>query len=245
MSIYAIEVYSGREIIVKQLMEKKIEMLGLELVRNIHAFETFTRHIGKRVIQKLKSAVTGYVFIEIDSPSITDELYYFIKSVPCVKRILKEDIQQDQFERFFQIVSEKISSEEEPIIQVMVEELGEEKLDENKVMHSINTSPTKVGMRYWLDVLKTNGTNLLDKLKEIKQTHQLGWISRCRIFTNKNGQFMMTMPYQIYYKIKNLLDPEGEIPPYQLTKRIIHHIVVNSSSFLMDEDFIHRYLGKY
>ncbi|MDT3417197.1 transcription antitermination factor NusG [Brevibacillus aydinogluensis] len=169
-SIFAIQVMSGKEFIAQSEMCKRMKMCGMNAIKNVIAFEIFTKRFcgAETVRTKARCVVPGYIFVEVED-AITDlkaqaaELWHFIKSIPFVQRILQYNIQDDEFENFFEIVTEE---SDEVVVSVMEESAGVSQ--QNLSLQMANASKNPATKKFWLNVL-ANCNSLLERLEVLKR----------------------------------------------------------------------------
>src|SRR5690606_27104517 len=97
MSIYAIRVETGKEIFVKKKMNEFLARTKINVVRAIHALEVVSNG-GKRI----SGGLPGYIFIELITNIIPDELYHLLKAIPKVSKLIPDSIPQEQFDAMVQ-----------------------------------------------------------------------------------------------------------------------------------------------
>lgn len=106
---FAVAVKTGSELAVKKILGERISKFAFTQIRDVIAFETFTTKItsSSGTIKKFKSAVKGYVFLDVPGSnfSIPPEVFQFVKAIPFVSKVLEYSISETEFLQFFEHVN--------------------------------------------------------------------------------------------------------------------------------------------
>ncbi|CAI8945552.1 hypothetical protein EMIT07CA2_550066 [Brevibacillus sp. IT-7CA2] len=167
-AIFAIQVLNGKEIHAKSEILRQMKNYGIQAIKDVIAFEVFTKRFrGKESAPTTaRSIVPGYIFVEMDIAGFDlkqdGELWSFIKKIPFVQKILQYSIDEEEFESFFEVVTEETYD-----FEVAVKEEPEpDSLDHANALHLANTSNNPKDKRYWLQQLSRVG--LLERLNLLK-----------------------------------------------------------------------------
>lgn len=214
MSIFAVRVYTGKEIEVKDMLRFVLEKHPFKMVKAIHAFETFTQSFrGKDSARKeFRSAVPGYIFIETNDylPRLRKELWHLINSVPKVCQIFDYCIPKEEMDHFFETVdvepdidihfSQDAKSEQEKIIEAK-QALHEANMHEEEVENETKTVVDQVN-------------NM--KAHDCKNGGLRQMIERCKAcIRSKKESFVF--PFSLFLKTRKRIDPKNQMSVQELT----------------------------
>ncbi len=225
MSVFAIQVATGSEIWVKDLLTQTLNRVGNRWVKEIHAFETFTQKFsGKSTAPKqFKSAVPGYIFIEIKYPDfyyMPPDLWHLVKSIPKVFKILKDAIPMDEFETFFKSVD--IEPNFEVSLKEKVKTETEMDIENSNLLHRANTTDVKESKRC-LEQLGTVEHSTVNEV-EIQKQHVASikndsvrmMIEKAKAVI-KARKHTFNFPFSLFLKTRANIDPENKMSVKQLT----------------------------
>ena len=225
-SIFAIQVATGSEIWVKDLLTQTLNRVGNRWVKEIHAFETFTQKFsGKSTAPKqFKSAVPGYIFIEIKFPNfhyMPPDLWHIVKSIPKVFKILKEAIPMDEFNKFYKSVD--VEPNFEVGLKEKVKTEAEVDIENSNLLHRANTTKDVQESKQYLDQLDKVEQSTIKDVEEQKQ-HSASikndtvrkMIEKAKAFIKAKKQ-TFTFPFSLFLKTRTKIDPENVMSVKQLT----------------------------
>lgn len=250
-AIFAIQVMTGKELQAKAEILRQVKELGITVIKDVIAFEVFTKKFcGKEFApSKARSIVPGYIFVNMEFPGLENRtlydmkkhagtIWHFIKRIPFVQRILPYSIQDEEFENFFEIVSEHTDDFEVSVIEESV-------TPDKKTEHAAKTIRSKKDKDSWLHTLQN--PPLLERLKRVKfqavdllnrytgaGSKQLGKADKAFLTSIKHSEGWLkrgTPTFRIsgrlFIETRNIIDPDQKLSNSLLTTGsfIVPHIV--------------------
>ncbi|WP_164553438.1 transcription termination/antitermination NusG family protein [Brevibacillus marinus] len=260
-AIFAIQVLSGKELHTKKEILCQMKEYGISAIKDVIAFEVFTKHFsGKEYAPtKARSIVPGYIFIDLDLPakncvydmkSQAAEIWHFIKRIPFVQRILNYSIREEEFDRFFEIVSEHTDDFEVTVCETSA---ATESQSQAELLHKANTADNPKEKRNWLQMwmnqpslldhfyrVKQRATGLLNRLSATGSSKQLCQEDKVFLTSIKHSEAYIKrnnvrfrIPGRLFILTRNSIDPDHVLPNALLTTgsfivpRILSYIEMN------------------
>lgn len=214
MSVFAVRVFTGEEIEVKDMLRFVLDKHQCKMVKAIHAFETFTQLFrGKDSARKeFRSAVPGYIFVETHDylPRIRKELWHLIKSVPKVCQIFDYCIPKEEMDLMFDSVNV------EPDIDIHFSQdvkSEQEKLNEEKqALHTANMQRKEVDNETKTVMDQVNDV----KINDCKDDGLKRMIERCKAYI-RSKQESFIFPFSLFLKTRKRIDPKNQMSVQELT----------------------------
>jgi transcription antitermination factor NusG len=218
MSVFAVRVYTGHEIQVKDMLERVLKQSNDQWVTKIHAFETFTQRFSGKTSapKKFKGAVPGYIFIELKAnlTKIPAQLWHIIKKIPKVCQIFKENIPQEEFEHLIE------TADIEPDIELNTPAQVMEPEEERRLLHEANMAKTPEDKKKILEKMDLMTESDVQQINDMKARNKEGrWsrlLKRCRAYI-KNKKARYTIPFSLFKLTRQQIDPNQEIPIEKIT----------------------------
>lgn len=215
MSVFAVQCFTGEELKVVEKLKYVLEKRPHPLVKAVHAFKTYTQKFrGEDTARKeFKSAVPGYIFVELNNGyhTLPAELWHLIKSIPKVAHIFRDKIPEEELDLFFETVDTEFELEV-GFSQKM--QTREEIQQENKKrLHEANMS----GKEPKLDDGKTVTDQINEIKEEVKEDSALRrMIKHCKGFIQRKKETFI-FPFSLFYKTRDRIDPFKQMSNKELT----------------------------
>lgn len=213
MSVFAIQCYTGEELKVIKKLEYLLQKRPYPLVKAVHAFKTYQQKFrGEDTARKeFKSAVPGYIFIELNNGyhTLPADIWHLVKSIPKVCRIFRDKIPEEEIKQFFESV------DVEPDIEVKLSHPAktEEELvaEEQETLHEANMAGTNPVTN---ETTVEHVNDLKEQAKGNNAIQQM--IRRCKAFIQRKKETFV-FPASLFHKTRKRIDPQKQMTVRELT----------------------------
>lgn len=219
-SVFAVQVWAGSEIEVKDTLSRLLKKIGDTTVKAIHAYETITQK-GRSF--KERGKLEGYILIELNDIKLSNNLWHLIKNVPKVIQILKNQVSEEEFHQLTNIDLE--STLDVTVDRAKTEE--EIANEQRELLHKANMEKDIKKQEEYIrkmDELDNTPANQLKKLKDEAVGVIKAQIDKCKAFIKEKKERFI-FPFSLFLKVKETL-PDT---PYEklVNGNIIVPIILN------------------